>query len=250
MAHEPGPNVPAHLNGHHQHTYDSIFRHPVAHNLEWHDVHSLLVALADVSEGHNGSFHVTRNGQTITIHAHKHKDIASVVEVLAIRRFLECSSEPGQATARAQGVDLIVVIDHHETKIYRAELRGTIPERIEPYDPHGFRSHLHSKNPETAGRREPERKSYYEAIAKTLRGADSILIFGTGTGESSAMDQLLNELTQHHQDLVGHIIGSFVIDEHHTTEGQLLAKARETFERLSSTVPAPVLTPNEERSGS
>ncbi len=31
-------NTPAHLNGHHRHTYEAIFRHPAAHNLEWHDV--------------------------------------------------------------------------------------------------------------------------------------------------------------------------------------------------------------------
>lgn len=32
------PNVPQDLNGHHRHTYQAIFRHPSAHNVQWHDV--------------------------------------------------------------------------------------------------------------------------------------------------------------------------------------------------------------------
>ena len=43
--------APPHLNGRHQHTYEAIFRHPAAHNLEWHDVRSLLAVLAEVVEG-------------------------------------------------------------------------------------------------------------------------------------------------------------------------------------------------------
>ena len=82
------------LNGRHQHTYEAIFRHPAAHNLEWHDVRSLLSALANVVEEHNGSLHVTRNGKTVTLHAPKHKDVATVEHVLAIRHFLEQSVEP------------------------------------------------------------------------------------------------------------------------------------------------------------
>ena len=72
---------------------------------------------------------------------------------------------------------------------------------------------------------QPERKSFYEAIAATLRGADQILIFGSGTGESSAMDQLVADLKHNHQDVAKHIVGSIVIDAHHTTEAQLLAQA-------------------------
>ena len=29
-----------HLNGRHRHTWEAIFRHPAAYNLEWHDVRS------------------------------------------------------------------------------------------------------------------------------------------------------------------------------------------------------------------
>jgi len=216
-----------HLDGHHQRTYEAIFRHPTSHNLEWHDVRSLLDTLAEVEEKHNGSLHVSRNGTQTILHPPKHKDVASVEDVLAIRRFLETSAEPESTPNVVQSTDLLVVIDHHEAKIYRAETHGAVPEKLVPYDPHGFGRHLHSENPETDGKRAPERKSYYEAVAKTLRGADRILIFGNGTGESSAMDRLLADLKHNHRDVAGHVIGSIVIDEHHQTEGELLAKARE-----------------------
>jgi hypothetical protein len=216
------------LSGHHRRTYEAIIRHPAAHNLEWHDVRSLLAALADVTEMHDGALRVTRNGQMLTLHAPKHKDTPDEV-VRDIRRFLEQSGEIGIPPPVAPGVHLLVVIDHHEAKVYRAEMTGAAPQRLVPYDPHGFREHLHSQAEEPDGKRKPERKSYYEAVAATLRGADRILIFGSGIGESSAMEQLLSDLKQNHRDVADHVVGSIVIDGHHPTEGQLLARARAFF---------------------
>jgi hypothetical protein len=124
---------------------------------------------------------------------------------------------------------LLVVIDHQEARVYRTEVSGAGPERISPYDPHGHGRHLHSALEWTDGKRAPERKSYYEAVAKTLRGAGQVLLFGSGTGRSSAMDQLVADLKAHHPDVAGTIIGAVVVDAHHTTEDQLLARAREFY---------------------
>ena len=124
---------------------------------------------------------------------------------------------------------LLVVIDHQEAKVYRTEVHGAVPELIAPYDPHGYGRHLHSAHEWTDGKRQPERKSYYEAIAKTLHGAEHVLLFGSGTGRSSAMDQLLADLKEHHADLAKKVIGSIVVDASHTTENELLAKAREFY---------------------
>ena len=217
--------APPHLSGRHQHTYDAIFRHPTAHNLEWHDVVSLLNAMANVEEKHNGSLQVTRNGHVLTLHVPNHKDSAPIELVLDIRRFLEQSNEPSIPPPVGPGTLRLVVIDHHEAKVYRSESHGAIPRQFVPYDPHGFRRHLVSDNEETHGKRAPERKSFYEAIAATLRGADQILIFGHGTGESSAMEQLLADLKRNHADVAEHIIGSMVIDGKHLTEGQVLSQA-------------------------
>jgi len=217
-----------HLNGRHKHTYDAIFRHPTAHNLEWHDLRSLLEALAKVADGHTGIIELT-NAQMLALHSPRHTGVASVEDVLAIRHLLEKLGETTVPPAAAPGIHLLVVIDHHEAKIYRTELHGAVPQHLTPYDPHGFGRHLCSDNEETDGKRKPERKSFYEAVAATLRGADQILIFGHGTGESSAMEQLLADLRRNHGDVAKHIVGAIVTDGDHTTEGQLLAKARKFF---------------------
>jgi hypothetical protein len=132
-------------------------------------------------------------------------------------------------TDRGTAPHLLVVIDHQEAKVYRTEVSGAVPQLIAPYDPHGHGRHLHSAHEWTDGKSQPERKSYYEAVAKTLRGAGQVLLFGSGTGKSSAMDQLLADLTAHHPDVAKTVVGSVVVDAHHTTEGQLLARAREFY---------------------
>jgi hypothetical protein len=212
----------------HQRTYETIFHHPAAHNLEWHDVRSLLGELAEVEEEPNGKLKVTRNGQTLVLHADRHKDVAQVDELLKIRHFLECS-DAAVPRPESEGAHLLVVIDHREARIYRALLHGSVPERIEPFDPHGFGRHLRYVEDDSNGQRKPERKSFYEAVAKSLHGAGQILLFGTGTGASSAMEQLVAELQQHHPDVARLVVGSVAVDEHHLTEDKLLAKAREFY---------------------
>ena len=133
------------------------------------------------------------------------------------------------ADERNAGPHMLVVIDHQEVKIYRTEIHGAVPVRLEPYDPHGHGRHLHTAFDWTDGKGQPERKSFYEAIAKTLRGAEQVLLFGSGTGKSSAMEHLLSDLKQHHADVGNKIIGSIIVDAHHTTENQLLAKARDFY---------------------
>jgi len=183
---------------------------------------------AQAVEETNGTLKVTRNGQTLVLHRPRGKDLADKKELMQIRHFLERSgtiAPPPPAT----GTHLLVVIDHREARIYKAELHGAVPQRIAPYDPFGFGRDLHYNQDDSNGQRKPERKSFYEAVAKTLQGAHQILLFGTGTGSSSAMDHLLEYLKQHHRDLAERVVGSVTVDEHHLTEDQLLAKARDLF---------------------
>jgi len=43
------------------------------------------------------------------------------------------------------------------------------------------------------------------------------------------MEQLHADLKEHHSDVAEKIVGSVVVDAHHTTEDQLLAKARDFY---------------------
>ena len=218
------------LSGPHQKTYQHVFQNPMPHNLQWREVWSMLGALGgtDAVEDGKGNLKVTRNGQTLALHRPRGKDLADKKELLDVRHFLERSGNSAPPPA-APGTHLLVVIHHREARIYSTELQGSVPQRIFPYDPFGFGRELHYKQDDSNGQRKPERKSFYEAVAKTLHGGQQILLFGTGTGASSAMEQLVLDLRQHHQELAERIIGSVAVDEHHLTEGQLLAKARELF---------------------
>lgn len=221
------------MSGTHQTTYKALFQHPAARNLQWHDVRSLLNSIADVEEEHNGNLKFTRHGETLTVHPPKHKDLSDIEELIKIRHFLERSAVPDLATV-AEGTHLLVVIDHREARIYQTELHGSVPERIMPYDPDGLHRHLHYVAEENNGQRQPELKAFYEAVAQTLRGAEKVLIFGSSTGSSSAMDHLLVDLKDHHPDLAQKVIGTVIVNEQHMTDNQLLAQARSFYAATES----------------
>jgi hypothetical protein len=230
IAAERTVNMESQLTGTHQKVYERVFQHPMPHNLQWREVWSMLGALPNTSavEDANGSLKVTRNGQSMVLRRPRGKDLADKRELMQVRHFLERSEAAVPAPATA-GTHLLVVIDHREARIYRTELHGAVPHRIEPYDPFGFGRDLHYNQDDSNGQRKPELKSFYEAVAKTLHGAKQILMFGTGTGASSAMEQLLIDLKKHHRDIANRVVGSVSVDEHHLTDDQLLAKARELF---------------------
>jgi hypothetical protein len=215
--------------GSHRGTYDAVFQHPVARNLQWRDVRSMLGSLAVVEEGGGGgALKFTRNGQTLLVHPPRRKDFSDVRALMDIRHFLERSDAAPEAGV-ADGVHLLVVVDHRHARVYRAELHGSVPQSVTPYDPGGFGRHLHNVQDDGDGQRKPERKSFYESIAKTLMNAERVLLFGSGTGASSAMDQLFAVLKRDHPDVAKRVVGSVVMDAQHLTEHQLLARARDFY---------------------
>jgi len=143
-----------------------------------------------------------------------------------VRPLLRHTDERSSRPPAPEGTHLLVVIDHRLARVYKSQLHGAVPERLIPYDRSGFGRHLHHVEANGSGQRKPERRSFYEAVARTLRSADEILVFGSGTGASSGMGQLLAALRRNHPDLADRVVGSIVVDEHHLTEDQLLAAAR------------------------
>jgi hypothetical protein len=77
----------ANLSNHHRNTRDAIFSHPASGNIEWHAVLSLLEAVGDVTEEHNGHFKVTLGSETESLHAPHDKDIDKQM-VVDLRRML------------------------------------------------------------------------------------------------------------------------------------------------------------------
>ena len=83
------PELP-HLSSHHRDTLLQIFQHPTSHNIEWHDVLSLLTAAGTVEQEHDGKFHVRLGDSVEVMTKPKHKDI-DVQQVVDLRRLLSAA---------------------------------------------------------------------------------------------------------------------------------------------------------------
>ena len=67
-----------------------IFGHPVSHNIEWHDVVSLLGKVGTVVQEPNERWTVTLGTTTQTFDQPRHHDI-DVAQVVDLRRMLEAA---------------------------------------------------------------------------------------------------------------------------------------------------------------
>jgi hypothetical protein len=216
------------LSGAHLRTYETIFQHPISHNLEWRSVRALLEHLGEVVEASNGNLKVTRNGQTIVLHRANTKDVGSADEVMSLRHFLK-KSEPVAPAAEEQETQWLLVIDHHQACIFRTGARGGTPTRILP-DEH-FR-HTRDSGNVARGKEKPDPTSFFKPVAEALPTTGALLVFGTGTGTSSEMDQFIKWLQTHHPEVARRIVGSQVVEGNRLSNDELLAKARDFYLNL------------------
>ena len=75
------------LDHHHRMTAQKIFGHPLNHNIQWHDVCSLLERFGDVHETHNGNWAVTVDGNTVSFGSTRTRDLTDD-QVVRVRHFL------------------------------------------------------------------------------------------------------------------------------------------------------------------
>ena len=228
------------LTGSHRRTYKTIFQHPISHNLEWRAVYGLLEKLGSITEEPNGNLNATRNGHTLVLTPPRTKDVAEEDEIMALRHFLEESAPTATAATAAPEAELktthwLLVINHHEARIFRSEMHGSIPQQILPHEPDDFFRHAHNSRDFSRGQEKPDPNSFFEPLAKALHAPGQILVFGTGTGTSSEMEQFIAWSKLHHPELAKRIIGGLTVDEHHLSENQLLAKAREFYTSIRGT---------------
>lgn len=76
-----------HLNHKQLDALKKVYAHPVAHNLTWHEVRTLLDAVGEVEEKHNGSWRITIAGQPEVFDPNHGKDL-TVEQVIDLRRML------------------------------------------------------------------------------------------------------------------------------------------------------------------
>ena len=152
-------------------------------------------------------------------------DLTSADQVAKIRRLLK---GPADSSPNG-GPHMVLSINHQEAKIYQTEMKGSTPERVVPHHGLGHTNHVHSNHDYSDHIQKPNHKAYFETITNLLKDADKILIFGEGSGSSSAMDLYVAWLSEHHKPLAEKIQAAVKIDQSHMTEGELLARAREIY---------------------
>ncbi len=222
-------NSTASLTGSHRRTYEAIFRHPAVHNLAWRDVRALLGELGQVTEATNGHLKVSRNGHTLTLHTPHTKEVGEPALLMELRHFLARSEAAATAD---RGAHWLVVIDHHEARLYQSELRGAVPQKIQPHSAHGHSLQTRASLELSRGQQKSDPAGFFGSVATALGESGKILVFGCGHGTSSEMEQFLTWTTLHRPALAVRIIGAAVVDENHSTPAQLLARAREFYAQI------------------
>jgi hypothetical protein len=216
-----------------QQTYDSIFRHPVSGNIEWHAILQLFKHLGEVTDEPNGKTKIVVNGHTLTLHTHG-KDL-ELVAIQDVKHFLK-ASETLASVSHEKG-DYLLVLDHSDAKVFSSAAENTAPTHIEPYDPHGWEKHVHDTHVTARRYTTALHHEFYENIALALRPAERILVFCAGKGSSQEFDHMLQDLNGEQFGVASRVVGVIDLDLSHMTEGQLLARARIAFEKHE-----PVLT--------
>ncbi len=119
---------------------------------------------------------------------------------------------------------IILVLDYHEAKVFKSDLKGTHPDTIKTIDPEGHLKHMHSK-PDNDGKYSHAHNQWFAEITKKLEGATSILVLHHGKGHSNVLTYFLKYLAKHNHHVLEKIDGS-VYQEDHVTDPQILAAAR------------------------
>ncbi|MDI1337881.1 MAG: hypothetical protein PSU94_17005 [Lacunisphaera sp.] len=143
---------------------------------------------------------------------------------------------PPASTPNMPDTRWLVVINHHEARLFHSVAHGTAPKHILARHPDGQIGQSHSSKNFSKGKEKPGANGFFAPIAVALQPAGPILIFGSGTGNASEMDQLVAWLHVHHAELARRVVGTQVIDEHHLTDAQLLGKARDFYTNLPNQV--------------
>lgn len=192
---------PSPLHQRDQAVIELIYHHPVAHNLPWHDVLTLLGHIGRAEQKHDGKWLFEVNGLERTFHA-PHGVHMAPDEVVKLRGFLSevgflanSRSEPYADGERAGSVRM-VVIDHQAATVYDLRDGACIHvATIHPHDPHHFLHHLtHRDQSRYQGQRAPEDASFYDSLISALQGAEAAVLIGTATGTSAAIEVLGSRL--------------------------------------------------------
>lgn len=222
-------NLAARVSGHDRRTLESIYRHPLAHNLELRDVVSLMSGIGGAEETPNGELAFEVGGERLLMAKPHGKDLSGA-NVQDLRHLLTRAGWSPDAPAPTPEADpavgLIVVIDHAGATLFRCDdgpardrERQTPLRRLE-------RDRRADRNDADRDEHDPADDRFFEGVAAALAAADRIVVIGHGKGQSNEADHLTGYLLSHHKAIHQRIIREIVADLPHMTTPELLALGR------------------------
>ncbi|TXM69707.1 hypothetical protein FV226_18110 [Methylobacterium sp. WL12] len=228
------------IHGHDRTLLGRIFHHPASNNLEWREVVAFVGRIGSTEEKRDDKWGFTVAGRTATFLRPRDKDM-DPREVERLRHLMQdaglspYSTEILETSEVAADSGALIVIDHHEARIYRLDPEtagGEIETTLRPYDPKGDIHHLsHKEDGNHRGQRSPEDLGYFDRIAEAVSRAPRVAIVGHGTGKASAMAVLSDRLREHHHEIQGRVVATATIDLSTATDSQLLALGRRMLTR-------------------
>jgi stalled ribosome rescue protein Dom34 len=122
-----------------------------------------------------------------------------------------------------------VWIDHKEARLYRFE-PGSVDETTVAA-PHHSIHNKHPRGSEGPKAHPDDAKRFFHEVARALEGAEEILV----VGPSTAKLEMIRYLHHHEHTLEQKIVGVETVD--HPTDAQIVAYARQYFERFDAARP-------------
>ena len=233
------------LSRHHRRTLETLWAHPLSHGLRLAEVEALLHALGAEVHRIDGQRLRIRfpHGAETWLHSGGGGLRQGDLDPEAIQRLRHLLTEVGITpqhpepqldTPRGdQALRLVLVLDHHQTHLFRLEGETAEHALLRPHGPWATGENLtHRHDRDLAGQRAPLDTAYLEQIAAALEGADAVLLLGHGQGESDMRQVLLHYLQNHHRHLLQHVVGVDTLHAGGLSEAQLLAIARQHFGNL------------------
>ncbi len=218
-------------------TLAALYRHPVAHNLEWRDVLALFERIGDVEPTSHDKVALVIGGERHVVQKRQSKT-PTTSEIMELRHLLTrhgwvpqrvdlhtaapASSNDKDATAP----DLLVVVQHNEANVYHMALDAERPadDVVRPHDPH----HLTHRDQER-GQHVSEDEDFYKRIAEQLASAASIVVIGHGSGHSNAAHHLIEYLKHHDAEVYRKIKAVLPADIGALTRSELLVLGQQAL---------------------
>jgi len=228
-------------SGSHGRTLQAIFRHPLAHGLEWREVVALIDHIGRVEERSGDEFLFSVGAEHQFMRRPHHTKELGAPAVMALRHLLaragwSASGAPkvGAAASSASPPALVAIIDSHEAQIWRIDLSrkadGSEP-KVDAYDPRRLLHHMVQKTHRLEhGKTSADDRTFLDAIAEALATGGQLVVIGHGVGDSNMAEQATAYLRSHHGETYGRIVKEIVADLPGLTTAQLLDLGQHALE--------------------